>query len=1243
MLSFLHKHLDKNGYELWNLAFQEKQFTKKEYVLSKKEKINVFLTMTTCKRFDLFEKTVQSILHTWKDIDQVDAWFCVDDNSSEEDREKMKQYSWIDYYRKGPSEKGHRTSMNLIWNKLQEVKPTYWIHIEDDFEFHVERSYVMDAIRGLEIMGVEQVIYNRNYGETIHDYDIKGHIPVTDDFCVHDHKLGNFSYKNCHYWPHYSFRPGMTKVSAILKLGNFDSPNTFFEMDYARRWTNSGYKTGFFNQITCQHIGKLTKDKSTPNAYQLNQCDQFSSFVKVVNLERRPDRKARMQEELKGISHEFVKAVDWKELRPTEEMRRLFEKNDYGNRKSFMGCALSHYQLWKQLLQDTKEYYFIMEDDATVCKDFARKLSALDPVMKEKEICFLGYHMFSKDRDERYQHDKDPIIQPLQSIFVGGTFAYSINKEGARKMIEYIEINGIQHGIDYVMKIAPVECVECIPHLVFSEWCEDGKIIDTDIQKNYESMEWDYVFMKGLDYSGNDFKRVSFDIKECKNPCIAINTLGYIKHRVNVHQLKPSIYFGEKDGIYIKKEYYDLQKLIRVKMLCNWCSSEQLCKEWSNMCETNFTWQHIQMVWEGECDYYVVINSTDEYHDPEKTIVFQMEPWVYDMTKPWGVKTWGTWAKPTGYLHVHDRDTYVNNVNWLLEQTYSQWLDMKIEKTKGLSTICSAKYFDEGHILRIDLLKQLDQQIEIDIYNQDNHHQFKQWKGSLSHVNKSKGMLPYRYYFMMENNFEKNYITEKLWEPILCESLCFYYGCPNVEDHVDPRAYVLLDKDIDTSIALIQQAIKEDWYTQRLPYIRNAKMDLLYRMSFFPTLNTIIQSKKRSNPFTEQYKRVCFIHSCHIKEVGTSILEHMVEMVLRQEFDKIFVVNIGEPVNIVHPKIQVIEYSKNIYSFELETINLIRTFSENQECDVLYLHTKGITQRYQNVTDWVNMMLYFLVEKTEECVEKLKEYDTVGCNLYLHSHECRSHYSGNFWWAKTSYLRTLPYLSMISRHEAELWMLMNHKCKCYSMHNSRIDHYRSSYPKNIYTQCINLKEMVDNSRTDKNTVHSYLDLYQKLLINKKETAKNVLEVGISNGGSIKLWNDFFTNATVYGLDIINDVWEGIKNNEKIILHTSTDAYNDDFFVTHFLNKNIRCDFMLDDGPHTLESMKQFIKLYSQIMTDDGILIIEDVQSWDWIDILKNEVPEHLKPFIKYYDLRSNKNRYDDIVFTNDKSNLSFSS
>lgn len=188
---------------------------------------------------------------------------------------------------------------------------------------------------------------------------------------------------------------------------------------------------------------------------------------------------------------------------------------------------------------------------------------------------------------------------------------------------------------------------------------------------------------------------------------------------------------------------------------------------------------------------------------------------------------------------------------------------------------------------------------------------------------------------------------------------------------------------------------------------------------------------------------------------------------------------------------------------------------------------------------------------------------------------------------------------------------------------------------------MSLEEIVDNSRTDKNTVHSYLPIYQDLLISKKESAQNILEIGILHGGSIKLWNDFFKNATIYGLDgmNINSVWNQIKNNDKIVLYTSSDPYNNDFFITNFLSKNIKFDFMLDDGPHTLESMIQFIKLYSQVMAEDGILIIEDVQSFDWIDILKNEVPEELKQYIKIYDLRSNKNRYDDILFIIDKSSV----
>ena len=39
---------------------------------------------------------------------------------------------------------------------------------------------------------------------------------------------------------------------------------------------------------------------------------------------------------------------------------------------------------------------------------------------------------------------------------------------------------------------------------------------------------------------------------------------------------------------------------------------------------------------------------------------------------------------------------------------------------------------------------------------------------------------------------------------------------------------------------------------------------------------------------------------------------------------------------------------------------------------------------------------------------------------------------------------------------------------------------------------MSLQEIVDNSRTDKNTCHSYLPLYQELLIKKKRNCKKCI-------------------------------------------------------------------------------------------------------------------------------------------------------
>ncbi len=95
---------------------------------------------------------------------------------------------------------------------------------------------------------------------------------------------------------------------------------------------------------------------------------------------------------------------------------------------------------------------------------------------------------------------------------------------------------------------------------------------------------------------------------------------------------------------------------------------------------------------------------------------------------------------------------------------------------------------------------------------------------------------------MCENNYEVNYVTEKLWEPILCECLCFYYGCPNVADYVDSRAYVQLDmNDFDKSYEIMAQAVREDWWSQRIEHIKKEKHRILNEMQFCPRIEKIIQ------------------------------------------------------------------------------------------------------------------------------------------------------------------------------------------------------------------------------------------------------------------------------------------------------------------------------------------------------------------------------------------------------------------
>jgi len=169
--------------------------------------------------------------------------------------------------------------------------------------------------------------------------------------------------------------------------------------------------------------------------------------------------------------------------------------------------------------------------------------------------------------------------------------------------------------------------------------------------------------------------------------------------------------------------------------------------------------------------------------------------------------------------------------------------------------------------------------------------------------------------------------------------------------------------------------------------------------------------------------------------------------------------------------------------------------------------------------------------------------------------------------------------------------------------------------------------------TDKNTEHSYVSsVYENLFNDIQDTCTNVLEIGIHQGGSIKLWKEYFINATIYGVDNNQNV-ELFKDtpDEKIKLFVN-DAYSLGFVDS--LPNNF--DLIIDDGPHTLDSMVRFLQYYQSKLNDNGILIIEDISDIKWIEDFKSHIlPENIERYT-VYDLREIKGRNDDILLIIDK-------
>jgi hypothetical protein len=144
----------------------------------------------------------------------------------------------------------------------------------------------------------------------------------------------------------------------------------------------------------------------------------------------------------------------------------------------------------------------------------------------------------------------------------------------------------------------------------------------------------------------------------------------------------------------------------------------------------------------------------------------------------------------------------------------------------------------------------------------------------------------------------------------------------------------------------------------------------------------------------------------------------------------------------------------NQHMEETETLKSLLDFSQNNPgYKVLYLHTKGVNKHIKLMDDWRKMMNYFCIERWEECVDLLDSYDAIGCNYFEDTWLGHyPHFSGNFWWSTTDYIKTLDhsYLETSRRWDREFWIGTG-SGKMHEIYNSGVDHFKNPYPRKKYT------------------------------------------------------------------------------------------------------------------------------------------------------------------------------------------------
>lgn len=134
---------------------------------------------------------------------------------------------------------------------------------------------------------------------------------------------------------------------------------------------------------------------------------------------------------------------------------------------------------------------------------------------------------------------------------------------------------------------------------------------------------------------------------------------------------------------------------------------------------------------------------------------------------------------------------------------------------------------------------------------------------------------------------------------------------------------------------------------------------------------------------------------------------------------------------------------------------------------------------------------------------------------------------------------------------------------------------------------VKISEILTRYDTDKETHHHYGDAYNEIFgrFNRKDKL-DILEIGTQKGGSLLAWKEYFPNANVTGIDIIDVVSEEYRIDTVTRIISDIKDWKD----------NRDWDIIIDDGSHFLGDLVFVLSQYVIKLRVGGVMVIEDVRN-----------------------------------------------